>query len=210
MALTMFNLAPVGMGRATFRLQVLFVFAPPGKRPHAPTAYISRTPNVAHRRSPIATRPLALAHRFGLQEILQIGRIPVYLYEDFPWLPYEGSGYSPADLGYIVSQVRTHGAQSQSDRQKRDLGHSTIPPHPTPPHPTPLHRTPMAPRASHIPHPASHITHHILHIAHRTSHIAHPASRIAHDSGETTSQTWWKRCNAPPTSVWRRGCARSR
>ena len=31
-----------------------------------------------------------------------VGRIPVYLYEDFPWLPYEGSGYSPADLGYIV------------------------------------------------------------------------------------------------------------
>ena len=30
----------------------------------------------------------------------------MYLYEDFPWLPYEGSGYSPADLGYIVSQVR--------------------------------------------------------------------------------------------------------
>ena len=55
-AITKFNLAPVGMGRATFRLQ----------------------------------------------EIIQIGRIPVYLYEDFPWLPYEGSGYSPADLGYVM------------------------------------------------------------------------------------------------------------
>jgi hypothetical protein len=42
----MFNLAPIGMGRASFRLA----------------------------------------------EIVQIGRIPVYLYEDFPWSPYEGSG----------------------------------------------------------------------------------------------------------------------
>ena len=45
-ALTMFNLAPIGMGRASFRLA----------------------------------------------EIIQLGRIPVYLYEDFPWSPYEGSG----------------------------------------------------------------------------------------------------------------------
>ena len=45
-ALTMFNLAPIGMGRASFRLA----------------------------------------------EIIQLGRIPVYLYEDFPWSPYEDSG----------------------------------------------------------------------------------------------------------------------
>ena len=42
----MFNLAPIGMGRASFRLA----------------------------------------------EIIQLGRIPVYLYEDFPWSPYEDSG----------------------------------------------------------------------------------------------------------------------
>ena len=44
----MFNLAPIGMGRASFRLG----------------------------------------------EIIQLGRIPIYLYEDFPWSPYEGSGTS--------------------------------------------------------------------------------------------------------------------
>jgi hypothetical protein len=29
---------------------------------------------------------------FRLAEIIQLGRIPVYLYEDFPWAPYEGTG----------------------------------------------------------------------------------------------------------------------
>ena len=43
---TMLNLAPMGMGRASFRLA----------------------------------------------EIIQLGRIPVYLYEDFPWCPYAGTG----------------------------------------------------------------------------------------------------------------------
>ena len=47
-SMTMFNLAPIGMGRASFRLG----------------------------------------------EIIQLGRIPIYLYEDFPWSPYEGSGTS--------------------------------------------------------------------------------------------------------------------
>jgi len=89
----MFNLAPVGMGRATFRLQVCTLCDC-----QTQTTPLILTPTPTPR--PTSTR------RHGQQEILQIGRIPVYLYEDFPWLPYEGSGYSPADLGYIVSQVR--------------------------------------------------------------------------------------------------------
>lgn len=44
-SLTIFNLAPRGFGRASFRLA----------------------------------------------EIIQIGRIPVYLYDDYPWIPYEGT-----------------------------------------------------------------------------------------------------------------------
>ena len=50
---TLYNLAPMGMGRASFRLA----------------------------------------------EIVQMGRIPVYIFEDFPWLPYEGTGEIVLDVG---------------------------------------------------------------------------------------------------------------
>ena len=57
----MFNLAPMGMGRASFRLA----------------------------------------------EIIQTGRIPIYLYGDYPWLPYHQTGHiSPSSLSssYFLQQ----------------------------------------------------------------------------------------------------------
>jgi hypothetical protein len=58
----MYNLAPIGMGRASFRLA----------------------------------------------EIIQLGRIPIYLYEDYPWSPYEGSGIYIRIFIYIYIFVYTY------------------------------------------------------------------------------------------------------
>jgi len=39
---------------------------------------------------------------FRLAEIIQIGRIPVYLYDDHPWLPYDGSPIGPKAIGFLA------------------------------------------------------------------------------------------------------------
>jgi hypothetical protein len=39
---------------------------------------------------------------FRTAEIVQIGRIPIYLYDDHPWIPYEDSPYSLYHIGYVV------------------------------------------------------------------------------------------------------------
>jgi hypothetical protein len=57
----------------------------------------------------IAQSPYNLAPRgFGrtsyrLSEIIQIGRIPIYLYDDTPWIPYQGSDVSIERFGYIAT-----------------------------------------------------------------------------------------------------------
>jgi hypothetical protein len=38
------------------------------------------------------------SHNFT--EVVQIGRVPVYLYDDVPWLPYEGTNISLSTFGY--------------------------------------------------------------------------------------------------------------
>ena len=58
---TMFNLAPMGMGRASFRLA----------------------------------------------EIIQTGRIPIYLYGDYPWLPYHQTGFCPPFFSLFILSFRT-------------------------------------------------------------------------------------------------------
>jgi hypothetical protein len=56
----------------------------------------------------IATTKFNLAPRgfgrtsFRLSEIVQIGRIPVYLYDDYPWIPYAGTNISVASFGYVA------------------------------------------------------------------------------------------------------------
>lgn len=80
---TMFNLAPRGFGRSSFRLA----------------------------------------------EIIQIGRIPVYLYDDVPWLPYEGTDISlnkfgyvagPKDYQHIVKTLEVH-SKNATEMTKRFL-----------------------------------------------------------------------------------------
>jgi len=39
---------------------------------------------------------------FRLSEIIQMGRVPVYLYDDRPWLPYEGTKLDPTYLGLVA------------------------------------------------------------------------------------------------------------
>ena len=39
---------------------------------------------------------------FRLAEIIQIGRIPVYIYDDEPWLPYAGTYISFEQFGYVL------------------------------------------------------------------------------------------------------------
>lgn len=38
---------------------------------------------------------------FRLAEVVQVGRIPVYIYNDIPWVPYVGSPLSVYELGYV-------------------------------------------------------------------------------------------------------------
>jgi protein-S-isoprenylcysteine O-methyltransferase Ste14 len=58
---TLFNLAPRGFGRASFRLA----------------------------------------------EIVQLGRVPVYIYNDVPWLPYAGTPAGCDNLGFVVRDTET-------------------------------------------------------------------------------------------------------
>ena len=37
---------------------------------------------------------------YRLAEIVQIGRIPVYMYDDFPWLPYAGTEIDLSNFGF--------------------------------------------------------------------------------------------------------------
>lgn len=60
MGRTLFNLAPRGFGRATFRLA----------------------------------------------EVVQIGRLPIYVYDDYPWIPYAGTPAGCDALGFVVSGHR--------------------------------------------------------------------------------------------------------
>lgn len=39
---------------------------------------------------------------FRLAEIIHIGRIPVYLFDDLPWVPYPGSNVSADSIGYLA------------------------------------------------------------------------------------------------------------
>ena len=56
----------------------------------------------------IATTKFNLAPRgfgrtsFRLSEIVHIGRLPVYLYDDYPWIPYAGTNISLASFGYVA------------------------------------------------------------------------------------------------------------
>lgn len=40
---------------------------------------------------------------YRLAEIIQLGRVPIYLYDDESWLPYEGSPASVVSIGYSAS-----------------------------------------------------------------------------------------------------------
>eukprot|EP01041_Mallomonas_annulata_P001111 gene1111-2158_t len=41
---------------------------------------------------------------FRMVEIIQLGRVPVYLYSDMPWIPYEGSEADFHHLGLVVNK----------------------------------------------------------------------------------------------------------
>jgi len=38
---------------------------------------------------------------YRLAEVIQMGKLPVYLYSDVPWLPYQGSNASVYELGFV-------------------------------------------------------------------------------------------------------------
>ena len=38
-----------------------------------------------------------------MSEVVRVGRIPVYLYSDYPWLPYEGTATECASTSLLVS-----------------------------------------------------------------------------------------------------------
>ena len=51
---------------------------------------------------------MLISNEFGLlAEVVQLGRIPIYLYDDIPWVPYAASPYSPAQIG-VLGQYRNN------------------------------------------------------------------------------------------------------
>ena len=43
---------------------------------------------------------------YRLAEVVQLGRVPVYLYDDVPWVPYEGTNLSLASFGFAGQMGR--------------------------------------------------------------------------------------------------------
>ena len=39
---------------------------------------------------------------YRLAEIIQVGRIPVYMYDDYPWLPYQGTNLDFSNLMLLM------------------------------------------------------------------------------------------------------------
>ena len=40
---------------------------------------------------------------FRLYEIIQIGRLPIYMYDDLPWIPYKGTNISIENFAFLVN-----------------------------------------------------------------------------------------------------------
>jgi hypothetical protein len=50
---------------------------------------------------------------YRLAEIIQVGRIPVFLYNDIPWIPYRSSNISVESIGFLASNhMGVEGGQS--------------------------------------------------------------------------------------------------
>ena len=70
---------------------------------------------------------------YRLSEILQSGRVPVYLYDDVEWLPYLGTDASPAAIGYsirwndtaalaaVLEEARAMSQEALQERERRAL-----------------------------------------------------------------------------------------
>ena len=43
---------------------------------------------------------------YRLAEVVQVGRVPVYLYDDVPWVPYEGTNLSLSTFGFAGQMGR--------------------------------------------------------------------------------------------------------
>lgn len=62
---------------------------------------------------------------YRMAEVIQIGRIPVLLYNDVPWIPYDGSNVSVRELGFagqmgsLTSLVDTLKATSDNEVSHR-------------------------------------------------------------------------------------------
>jgi hypothetical protein len=52
---------------------------------------------------------------YRLAEIIQIGRIPAYLYDDIPWIPYEGTNASIETFGFIGQRGSIQGTNDSID-----------------------------------------------------------------------------------------------
>lgn len=60
---------------------------------------------------------------FRMAEVVQVGRIPVYIYNDIPWVPYVGSEFSVYEIGYVgrvrhLESLIKHLAHIKSDRSE--------------------------------------------------------------------------------------------
>jgi hypothetical protein len=41
-----------------------------------------------------------------MTEVIHLGQIPVYIYDDYPWIPYRGTTASVENFGYLVQVTR--------------------------------------------------------------------------------------------------------
>jgi len=59
---------------------------------------------IAHTKFNLAPRGFGRTS-FRLAEIIQIGRIPIYLYSDVPWIPYPGTNISMENFAYLANKI---------------------------------------------------------------------------------------------------------
>jgi len=88
-------------------------------RPHAEWQRL-----IAHTKFNLAPRGFGRTS-FRLAEVVQIGRLPVYLYDDVPWLPYAGTNISVEAFGYSVHALSPAAVDAAAMSLQRDGRNNT-------------------------------------------------------------------------------------
>jgi hypothetical protein len=91
------------------------------------TSLVSHFGVSEHWKENIASTKFNLAPRgfgrssFRLVEVIQIGRIPIYIYNDEPWIPYDGTSHSIRNFGLVYKMDDIPALVSKIDELKSNV-----------------------------------------------------------------------------------------